>query len=175
METGTKIRFIPDDDLNLWIAEQITTVLRDFGQKADAAEVVYLSGRMKDEIKKHRDWHLGEVAAAFDSGVRGNFGPGSRVTVALLYKWIRAQNEIREKRIMRQSSEQMRDAQNVKVMPGNTPFAQMFTKMRVLKEQMAGIPSKCFPSLKEAIEIEAKHGTAGLIEVIKNNAKKIES
>lgn len=169
MDLTAKVKEVSETDLKSWLFDLLESAGKDFGQKTDIEEMQYLTKRVLAEVRKRRDWNLGEISTAIDCGVRGLFegAKSTRINPAIVYKWLHQQSLIREKRFMREQTFVKVDNDIRSSVPSNlSPIGRMFFAIERIVKDTPHITRSMFPSLKECVEIEKKQGIQGLLNYV---------
>ena len=170
IELTERIKNIHSGDLRGWIKKQMAELALDFGQTVAPDEATHLVNRITDEVSKKRDWTLGEVVAAIDSGKKGVFGKQySKVTVIRVLDWLNEQTRIREKKYIVRQMNTQQDEKKPQASPISEVGRMFFEAQRLSKKYMVSISA--FPSLKDMVSYKRQHGQDGLEMYVKELRK----
>lgn len=84
-----KISDLPLSTVNTWIEKEVVDLVNDFGQNMPEQMLVHTCERLRDVLlKKYRSWAVGDVHAAFQTGLSGGYGSFMKVTVRALLHFL---------------------------------------------------------------------------------------
>ena len=86
-----KISEVSDEDLLDFLAEQISEAYICVGYlRYEGNDIGLVALKLLQEIREHFSFlHQGELAIAFDMGLKGNFGPYNTVILFTFIKWLK--------------------------------------------------------------------------------------
>lgn len=83
-------------DRKIWIMDEITELVNDFGTTIDNDLLLHTTKRLLDKLNTaYRSWYVADVHAAFQTGLSGAYGSFRKVTVQALFHFLKqAQNQM---------------------------------------------------------------------------------
>lgn len=77
--------------INAWVEKEVTDLANDFGQNMADDMLKHTCQRLRDVlVTKYRRWYVGDVHAAFQTGLSGGYGAFHKVTIRALFHFLKS-------------------------------------------------------------------------------------
>ena len=88
---ATRIMEVSRLQIDSWVEHEVINLVNDFGQNMPDEMLKHTCTRLRDVlVTKYRRWYVGDVHAAFQTGLSGGYGAFHKVTIRSLFHFLKS-------------------------------------------------------------------------------------